>query len=242
VSLHELRLVIEMLGISKHYTAGRVLTPVLRDVSLRIDRGEFVALTGPSGSGKTTLMNIMGLLDRPSSGSIRLDGLDVSRFTLEQGARLRNAAIGFVFQAFHLLPHLTALDNVALPLIYRGVVKAERRAIAARKLDRVGLGSFLLRHPAELSGGQRQRVAVARALAGDPRLLLADEPTGNLDSRAAAEIMNLFVEIRNELHVTVVLVTHDVEIAARCPRRILLRDGVLQEDQRAFDHAPENAV
>jgi putative ABC transport system ATP-binding protein len=233
---------IELVGISKHYAAGRVLTPVLRDISLRIGQGELAALTGPSGSGKTTLMNIIGLLDGASSGVIHIDGQNVSRLTRAQAAQLRNAAIGFVFQAFHLLPHLTALDNVAMPLIYRGMPKAERRAVAAEKLDRVGLGALLSRRPAELSGGQRQRVAIARALVGGPRLLLADEPTGNLDTRAAAEIMNLFVAIRDALRVTIIVVTHDPGVAALCPRRIVLRDGLLRDDRQIAENVSEQAA
>jgi putative ABC transport system ATP-binding protein len=233
---------IELVGISKHYAASRVLTPVLRDICLRIGQGELVALTGPSGSGKTTLMNIIGLLDGASSGAIHIDGRDVSRLTRAQAARLRNAQIGFVFQAFHLLPHLTALDNVAQPLIYRGIARRERRVIAAEKLDRVGLGALLSRFPAELSGGQRQRVAIARALVGDPGLLLADEPTGNLDSRAAAEIMSVFAAIRDALRVTIIVVTHDPGVAALCPRRIVLRDGSLREDRRLAEGVPEQAA
>jgi putative ABC transport system ATP-binding protein len=222
---------IKLDGVSKHYVTGEIHVPVLRNICLSISQSEFVALTGQSGSGKTTLMNIIGLLDKPSSGSLAIDGYEPAKFSPEHAARFRNASIGLVFQAFHLLPHLTALDNVALPLIYRGIGRKDRRAVAEQKLDQVGLGSFLARRPAELSGGQRQRVAIARALIGDPKLLLADEPTGNLDSRAADEVMNLFVRMRDRSNLTTVLVTHDPSIARRCHRQIILRDGSVPDDR-----------
>lgn len=223
--------VIDLHDISKWYLAGRVSVPVLKNISFRIEAGEFIALTGPSGSGKTTLMNIIGLLDAPSSGSLCIEGQETAQFRPSASARLRNATIGFVFQAFHLLPHLTALDNVALPLIYRGVGKKLRHGVAAEMLHHVGLGSYAGRLPTQLSGGQRQRVAIARALVGSPRILLADEPTGNLDSRAAAEIMRLFRQIQHDMNVTIVLVTHDLGLAEQCQRQLRLRDGALENAQ-----------
>ena len=205
---------------------------VLHSVSIAIEAGECVALTGPSGSGKTTLMNIMGLLDAPSSGRLWIAGEDAARGRSHRMAQIRNGVIGFVFQSFHLLPHLSALDNVAMPLIYRGLAKRERRALAAGQLERLGLGSLTHRRPAELSGGQRQRVAVARALVGGPKLLLADEPTGNLDSASARDVMALFFSISRELGITAVVVTHDEALARQCARRVVMQDGVLVEDAR----------
>lgn len=210
--------------------AGSLLA--LSRVNLDVRRGELCALNGASGSGKTTLMNLIGLLDRPDEGTIRLDGTDTAALRDDATAALRNRLIGFVFQAFHLLPRLSALDNVALPLLYRGMGKMERRALAVTALERVGLAARAAHHPKEMSGGQRQRVAVARALVGNLPLLLADEPTGNLDSQAADDIMALFLTLNGELGVTVVIVTHDPTIAARCPRRIVMRDGRVRDDSR----------
>lgn len=221
---------IQLLGIHKRYRSAESDIPVLADLTLSIAAGEMCAITGTSGSGKTTLMNIVGLLDRPSEGRVLFEGIDVARAEPDEAAALRNRRIGFVFQAFHLLPRLTALDNVALPLLYRGFSRAERRLRAMAELERVGLAERALHRPEELSGGQRQRVAVARALVGDPALILADEPTGALDSRTADEIMGLFEQINRTLGVTVVVVTHDPGIAARCPRRIVMRDGRLVDD------------
>lgn len=218
--------------LSKTYGGKFGVLPVLADVSLSLARGELCALTGASGSGKTTLMNLIGLLDRPDHGEIQLDGTSTTGLGEEELAHLRNRMIGFIFQSFHLLPRLTALDNVALPLLYRGVPAARRRIMAARALHRVSLGDRMNHRPDQLSGGQRQRVAVARALIGEPALLLADEPTGNLDSQSSDEIMGLFLELNQVLGVTILIVTHDPTIAARCPRRIVMRDGRVQDDNR----------
>jgi putative ABC transport system ATP-binding protein len=177
-------------------------------------------------------MNLMGLLDRPDSGEIHLDGIPAATLHDDRAARLRNDLIGFVFQSFHLLPRLSALDNVALPLLYRGIESARRREAAAVALDRVGLAGRLAHCPDELSGGQRQRVAIARALVGRPAFLLADEPTGNLDSRSADDIMGLFLSLNRDTGITMVIVTHDPSLAARCPRRIIMRDGHVLDDNR----------
>lgn len=219
-------------NITKTYRSRAGSLPVLTRVSLEIRRGELCALTGASGSGKTTLMNLIGLLDRPDEGSIRIDGIDTAVLRESHVAALRNRLIGFVFQSFHLLPRLSALDNVALPLLYRGMGKAGRRSLAAAALERVGLAARTAHHPEEMSGGQRQRVAIARALVGAPPLLLADEPTGNLDSHAADDIMGLFLALNRDTGVTILIVTHDPTIAARCPRRIVMRDGCVLDDNR----------
>jgi putative ABC transport system ATP-binding protein len=221
---------IELVGISKRYTLGGVEYPALDDVSLSIRRNDFLALTGASGSGKSTMMNIIGCLDSPTSGRYTLDGEEVAGLDEEQLASVRNRKIGFVFQNFYLMPRMTALDNVAQPLIYRGIAPAKRRAHAEVALQRVGLGDRMLHRPNEMSGGQRQRVAVARALVGHPELLLADEPTGNLDSRTAREIMDLFSQLHAEGQ-TVVIVTHDPGIAACCKRLVRLHDGRIAEDR-----------
>jgi putative ABC transport system ATP-binding protein len=221
--------VLDIKNLSKSYGTDSSLV-VLRDVGLHIASGEFCALTGPSGSGKTTLMNLIGLLDRPSCGSINIGGTPAERLSADQTAQLRNRLIGFVFQSFHLLPRYSAVDNAALPLLYRGIGKRERQAMALSALEQVGLRDRASHRPGELSGGQRQRVAIARALIGGPSLLLADEPTGNLDSRTADEIMTLFLKLNAELGLTVIIVTHDSTIAARCPRRIVMRDGQVLDD------------
>jgi putative ABC transport system ATP-binding protein len=222
--------VIELTGISKVYELGGVAYPALSDVSLSIGRNEFLALTGASGSGKSTMMNILGCLDTPSSGRYTLDGEEVAGLDEEQLASVRNRKVGFVFQNFYLMPRMTAIDNVAQPLIYRGISPSRRRAHAERALQRVGLGDRMRHRPNEMSGGQRQRVAVARALVGHPELLLADEPTGNLDSRTAREILDLFGQLHAEGQ-TVVIVTHDPGIAASCKRQVRLHDGRIAEDR-----------
>ncbi|HXS30517.1 MAG TPA: ABC transporter ATP-binding protein [Steroidobacteraceae bacterium] len=221
---------IDLIGISKLYQLGGVEYPALSDVSLSIKRNEFMALTGASGSGKSTMMNIIGCLDTPTAGSYSLDGEQVAGLDQEALASVRNRKIGFIFQNFYLMPRMTAIDNVAQPLIYRGISPALRRAHAERALQRVGLGDRMRHRPNEMSGGQRQRVAVARALVGQPELLLADEPTGNLDSRTAREILDLFTQLHDEGQ-TVVIVTHDPSVAACCKRLVRLHDGRIAEDR-----------
>jgi len=219
---------IQLDDIHKTYGTGAASVEVLKGVSLRLERGEMCAIMGASGSGKSTLLNLLGLLDRPTSGRYRLDDIEVQSSDADELADLRNHKIGFVFQAFHLMGRLTALDNVAHPLLYRGLSQAERRPLAQAELERVGLGERIHHRPEELSGGQRQRVAIARALVGKPSLILADEPTGNLDSAAATEIMDLLTEMNRTLGLSVIVVTHDPAIAERCHRRIVVRDGIIE--------------
>lgn len=219
--------------VTKTYGAPSQPWQALRGVSLKIAAGEFCAVLGPSGSGKSTLMNIVGLLDRPTSGEVLLDGAPVDMTSAETAASTRNRTLGFMFQSFHLLPRLSAWENVALPLLYRGVSRRERRAPALAMLELVGLADRAEHRPAELSGGQRQRVALARALVGEPRLLLADEPTGSLDSMTARDVMTLLEDLNQRLGVTVLMVTHDRDLAARCPRRIELLDGQVRLDTAA---------
>jgi putative ABC transport system ATP-binding protein len=215
---------------------GDVQVRALRGVNMRVERGEYVAIMGPSGSGKSTLMNLLGCLDTPTEGSYRLAGEEVSRLTDEQTAAIRNRRIGFVFQTFHLLPRYSALDNVGLPLRYGGVPRDERRRRARIVLERVGLADRVDHRPNQLSGGQRQRVAIARALVNDPDLLLADEPTGNLDSQVGEEILALFDEL-HESGRTVVMVTHEPDVAARAGRLIRFVDGEIVEDRPTGDSA-----
>ena len=210
--------------VSRVYDMGHVQVPALVDVSLEVYPGEFVAIIGPSGSGKTTMMNLLGCLDRPSDGQYQLAGTAVGELDDDGLARLRSRTIGFVFQSYNLLPRTTALDNVATPLLYQGVSRHERTARATAALERLGLGDRIHHEPSELSGGQQQRVAVARALVTEPALILADEPTGNLDSHSGAEVMNLFHEL-NAAGRTIVLITHDTDVAAAASRQIHLRDG-----------------
>jgi len=230
--------VIELEKIRKSYYMGQQALEVLKGIDLRIDRNEYVALMGPSGSGKSTLMNILGCLDTPSSGSYVLNGHDVSKMIDDELAAIRNKEIGFVFQQFNLMPRLTALDNVAFPLVYAGVSKKEREERAKAMLEKVGLGDRWHHKPNELSGGQIQRVAIARALVNNPALILADEPTGNLDSKTSVEIMQLFGEIHAQGN-TVVLVTHEEDIAAFAKRVVRLRDGLVEHDIRNGHPVPE---
>ncbi|MEN9838129.1 MAG: hypothetical protein RLZ79_1797 [Pseudomonadota bacterium] len=220
---------IELRGIVKKYVLGEETVLALAGVDLFIGRNEYVALIGPSGSGKSTLMNIIGCLDSPSEGQYILNGRDTSSLRDDELATVRNREIGFIFQSFHLLPRQTALQNVMQPLVYRRMPPVERRERAAHALEKVGLGDRLDHRPNQLSGGQRQRVAVARALVGEPSLLLADEPTGNLDSRTSLEIMALFDALHAQGQ-TVVIVTHEPDIAAHCRRTIRVRDGLVVED------------
>ncbi|WP_126245130.1 ABC transporter ATP-binding protein [Chitinophaga rhizosphaerae] len=222
--------VIHLEGIRKSYFIGKNELPVLKGVSLDIGRNEYVALMGPSGSGKSTLMNILGALDTPTAGSYILSGHDVSRMEDNELARIRNQEIGFVFQQFNLMPRLTALENVAVPLIYAGISKREREDKARAMLEKVGLGDRYKHKPNELSGGQCQRVAIARALVNDPSLILADEPTGNLDTKTSIEIMDIFGKIHAGGN-TVVLVTHEEDIAEHARRIIRLRDGLVESDK-----------
>jgi len=223
----------EAVALTRSYRLEGVSVEALRGVDLRIDQGEFVAVVGPSGSGKSTLMHLLGCLDRPTSGVLRVGGVDVATLDDARLAELRNRAIGFVFQSFHLLARTSALDNVALPLVYRGVAAPERRARAEAALRAVGLGHRLGHRPSQMSGGEQQRVAIARALVGDPEVVLADEPTGNLDSRNGEEVMNLLERLNAESGVAVVLVTHEPEVAARARRQIHVRDGRIAHDTSA---------
>ena len=222
---------IELAGIVKRYTMGEEVVQALRGVDLSIGRNEYVALTGPSGSGKSTLMNLLGCLDSPTEGHYVLNGRDVAGMDDDELARVRNREIGFVFQSFHLLPRQSVLQNVMQPLVYRGLPRAERVRRATEALTKVGLGNRLDHRPNQLSGGQRQRVAVARALVGEPSLLLADEPTGNLDSQTSHEIMALFDALHAQGQ-TVIVVTHEPDIAAHCHRVLRVLDGRIVEDVR----------
>jgi putative ABC transport system ATP-binding protein len=221
--------VIEIQNIVKNYQVGSVIVRALRSVSLNIERNEYVAIMGPSGSGKSTLMNVLGCLDTPTSGKYILNGTDVSKMEDDYLAEIRNKEIGFVFQTFNLLPRYTALENVTLPLIYAGVPKAEREELAITSLEQVGLQERMHHRPNELSGGQRQRVAIARALVNRPSIILADEPTGNLDSKTSVDIMGLLNAIHKKGN-TVILVTHEEDIAKHAARIIRLFDGEIAQD------------
>jgi putative ABC transport system ATP-binding protein len=225
--------VIEIHDLTKVYQMGEVEVRALAGINLIIDRGEFVAVMGPSGSGKSTLMNIVGCLDRPTSGTYKLDGGDVSELDRDARAVVRNAKIGFVFQSFNLLSRTSAIENVELPLLYgeTGWSREERHAAARKALTRVGLAGREGHYPSQLSGGQQQRVAIARALVTDPAILLADEPTGNLDSRTSEEIMGIFQEL-NDAGKTIVLITHEADIARHAKRIVHVLDGLIQQDER----------
>jgi putative ABC transport system ATP-binding protein len=221
----------EAVGVTRTYRMDGVSVHALRGVDLRIDPGELVAIIGPSGSGKSTLMNVLGCLDRPTEGTVRVDGHDVATLSDTELARLRNRTIGFVFQSFQLLQRTSAEDNVALPLVYRGVRRVERKQLAREALEAVGLGHRLRHRPSQLSGGEQQRVAIARALVGQPRVLLADEPTGNLDTRTSEDVMGIIERLNADLGVAVVLVTHEASVAAHARRQVAVRDGLIEHDR-----------
>lgn len=222
--------IIKLTNIARKYTIGTEEIHALKSVSLSIQKNEYVALMGPSGSGKSTLMNILGCLDTPSTGEYILNNLSVARMLDNDLAEVRNKEIGFVFQTFNLLPRSTALENVALPLVYSGISKTERDKRAKETLEQVGLGNRIMHKPNELSGGQRQRVAIARALVNNPAIILADEPTGNLDSKTSVEIMGLFEEIHKKGN-TIILVTHEEDIARHAHRIVRLKDGLVETDE-----------
>jgi putative ABC transport system ATP-binding protein len=224
---------VEAVDVRRSYSLDGISVEALRGVSLRIDTGEYVALVGPSGSGQSTLMHLLGCLDKPTTGLLRVGGRDLSTLTDGDLAELRNTTIGFVFQSFQLLTRTSALDNVGLPLVYRGVRRHERRERAAAALESVGLGHRLGHRPGQLSGGEQQRVAIARALVGEPSLLLADEPTGNLDTRSGEDVMHILGDLNARRGVAVVVVTHDADVAALAGRRVGMRDGLVAYDETA---------
>ncbi|MCI6859480.1 MAG: ABC transporter ATP-binding protein [Eubacterium sp.] len=223
-------MLLELKHIYKNYLQDKIIIPVLKDVSLSIDEGEYVAIMGPSGSGKTTLMNLIGCLDRPSKGEYLLEGKSIVNYTENQLSDLRLNTLGFVFQSFNLLAKQTALENVALPLSYAGVPVKKRKEIAFKALQRVGLADRVHFKPGQLSGGQQQRVAIARALVNNPKIILADEPTGALDSRSGAQVMSLFQKL-NEEGVTIVMITHDADIASHAKKVLHILDGEIMEDK-----------
>lgn len=227
---------IDIQELTKSYVMGREVVTVLKQVSLQVKQGDFVAIVGPSGSGKSTLMNVIGCLDSPSEGSYRLDGIEVKGQSDNKLAEIRNRKIGFIFQGFHLLPRLTAFENVELPLIYSGLSAKERKERTIKALAQVGLEDRIHHRPSELSGGQQQRVAIARALATHPPILLADEPTGALDTRTGQEVLKLIEQLNREGH-TIVLITHDMDVAKRASRTVIMRDGVLSEQRSDSNEA-----
>ena len=233
--------VIDIQGITKTYVNGKLSVPVLYGIDLQVNKGEFVSIMGPSGSGKSTFMNILGCLDRPTTGSYRLNGDEVATLSDDELAFVRNKQIGFVFQSFNLLTKLTAVENVALPMIYAGMDKKTRNERAAALLASVGLGDRMDHLPSELSGGQRQRVAIARALANNPAIIMADEPTGNLDSKSTIDVMNIFRGLYDEGR-TIILVTHEPEIATYASRNVVLRDGLIVEDFQNHNMTPVQEV
>lgn len=233
--------VIDIQGITKTYVNGKLSVPVLHGIDLQVNKGEFVSIMGPSGSGKSTFMNILGCLDRPTTGSYRLNGDEVATLSDDELAFVRNKQIGFVFQSFNLLTKLTALENVALPMIYAGMDKKSRNERAAALLSSVGLGNRMDHLPSELSGGQRQRVAIARALANNPAIIMADEPTGNLDSKSTIDVMNIFRGLYEEGR-TIILVTHEPEIATYASRNVVLRDGLIVENSQNLNMTPVQEV
>lgn len=233
--------VIDIQGITKTYVNGKLSVPVLHGIDLVVNKGEFVSIMGPSGSGKSTFMNILGCLDRPTTGSYRLNGNEVATLSDDELAYVRNKQIGFVFQSFNLLTKLTALENVALPMIYAGVNKKMRIERASQLLQSVGLDERMDHLPSELSGGQRQRVAIARALANNPAIIMADEPTGNLDSKSTIDVMNIFRGLHDEGR-TILLVTHEPDIATYASRNVVLKDGIIVEDSINSNMTPIKEV
>ncbi|HEU4521897.1 MAG TPA: ABC transporter ATP-binding protein [Thermoanaerobaculia bacterium] len=228
---------VQLREVSKSYRLGRTLIPAATGVTVEISRGDLVALAGPSGSGKSTLLNIIGCIDKPDRGTVKIDSVDVTAVPLHRLAEMRRQSIGFIFQTFNLLPVLTAAENVDYPLRLRGVPGRERRDRVRFWLDRVGLAAFAKHRPDQLSGGQRQRVAIARALAGEPKLVIADEPTANLDSETAARILDLLAEINAATGCTFIFATHDQELISRAARVIRVRDGVVTSDSKTNTHA-----
>jgi len=222
--------VLELKNIVKSYVSGNTAFNALDDVSLCINQGEFISITGPSGSGKSTLMHIVGLLDNPTSGQVLLEGQDISHLNEEELAKTRNVTLGFVFQQFNLLAKTSAMENVSLPLLYSDVPKSERLSKSIEMLTKVGLGDKLKNTPAQLSGGQQQRVAIARALINDPKIIMADEPTGNLDSKSGKEVMTIFHKLHQEGR-TIILVTHDMDLARQAQRIIIIKDGKVTSNQ-----------
>ena len=231
-------MILELKNIYKNYDQDNLVVPVLKDVSLQVDEGEYVAVMGPSGSGKTTLMNIIGCLDLPTSGSYILDGRPVSEIKEKELTKVRRNIPGFVFQNFQLMPRESALDNVCLPLIYAGVSKKERKEMGMKALEKVGLADRAAFRPNQLSGGQKQRVAIARAMVNNPKLLLADEPTGALDSKSGKQVLELF-DMLNESGVTIVMITHDRKVAERAKRIVHIIDGEISEEGQEVKHEEE---
>ena len=231
---------IKTVNLQKIFKTEEVETWALNNVNVEVKEGEFVAIMGPSGCGKSTLLNILGLLDNPTGGEYYLQGKEVSNYTESQRTNLRKGIIGFVFQSFHLLPKQTALENVYLPLIYAGVSKKERIALATEALERVGLGDRLHFRPTQLSGGQQQRVAIARAIVNHPKILLADEPTGALDSASGEQVMDLFQKLNDE-GITIIMITHDADIASHARRQAIIRDGILTEKEAEKDETEETS-
>jgi putative ABC transport system ATP-binding protein len=221
---------IETHDVVKVYRTGGIRFEALRGVSIEIDRGELVSILGPSGSGKSTLLHLFGLLDRPSSGKILIEKKDVSKVSEDQLAKMRNRRIGFVFQAYNLINRLNSVENIEMPLISQGINPAKRRKLATKMLDMVGLASKSLNKPAELSGGEQQRVAIARALVTKPAIILGDEPTGNVDSKTSMQIMDILRGVNEKFRTTIVLVTHNIDLASRTHRRIMLRDGQIEKE------------